>query len=108
MQENQPLEQYQLNKIFCATDQAAQTSPERPLSELKAIIDRINSHVCGHARNKEIKLLLQRNKIWNRDVEVYLTQLLETCTTCKEYEQPKGLFSVSLSALYRQFNKVVC
>jgi len=81
---------------------------DRPWCDTKAILDKVHSHVCGHSSFSDMNVLLRRNEIWNADIEKYLSQVLETCPTCKTPSKPKTPRKVSLSSLNRHINKDVC
>lgn len=96
-------------RVFCATLHVHSASQAtRPWSELKPIVDKVHRHVCGHSNYQDIKTLLQRNNIWNNDVRKYLYAVLHRCTACITVQEPKASRLVSLSAMSRQFNQVVC
>ena len=95
-------------KIFCATAHLSDDDLPRPWPEVKKIVNKVHKHVCGHSTYSDIKTLLERNKLWNEEVQNYLTHILEACTACSTTSKPKPTRKVSLSALTRDFNNVVC
>lgn len=72
------------------------------------MVDKVHTHVCGRSNYQDIKLLLERKSMWNSDVKKYLATMLESCASCIAVKQPKSERSVSLSAMPRDFNQVVC
>eukprot|EP00178_Gracilaria_changii_P015990 TRINITY_DN4502_c0_g1_i1.p1 TRINITY_DN4502_c0_g1~~TRINITY_DN4502_c0_g1_i1.p1 ORF type:complete len:217 (+),score=18.60 TRINITY_DN4502_c0_g1_i1:155-805(+) len=94
--------------LFCAMASMGDTVSTRPWSELKKIVDKVHKHVCGHAVYSDIKILLQRNGLWNEGVNKYLALVLENCTHCSTTSLPKSARKVSLSSISRSFNDVVC
>lgn len=93
--------------MFCATAQLDTDVNKRPWNEVQAIVDKVHKHVCEHSNYTDIKVLLQRNNLWSIQVEKYLPQVLETCESYRATALPKSARKVSLSALSREFNKVV-
>ena len=71
-------------------------------------MDKVHKHACGHSTYLDIKVLLERNLLWNGQVDKYLQSVLENCTACVTTAKPKGARKVSLSAMTRSFNEVVC
>jgi len=109
-----PFEYFCQNKVsnfhavlFCATATIA-AKETRPWKELKAIVDKVHRHVCGHSNYSDIKVLLERNGIWDDAVMKYLSQILEKCESCSTTALPKKSPKVSLSSMTRGFNEVVC
>lgn len=51
---------------------------------------------------------MQRNGILSHDADAYLTSVVESCKACRATSLPQPSVEVSLSALSRQFNVVVC
>lgn len=49
----------------------------RPVSELQHIILRVNAHVSVHVSYRDIKTLLEINKLWNPDAKQILLSLVE-------------------------------
>jgi len=94
--------------IFCATAIVSCSEESRPWIETKKIVDKVHTHVCGHSNFSDIKILLERNSIWDESVEKYLVQIMESCISCRTTALPKPSRKVSLSSMSRQFNDVVC
>lgn len=44
---------------------------------MKAIVEKVHQHVCGHSNYTDMRVLLERNNFWNDQVEKYLSQVLE-------------------------------
>lgn len=82
------------NKIYCATAKISQVL-SRPWFEVKKIIDKVHKHVCGHSTYSDIKTLLERNKLWNAEVQKYLASTLDECTNCLATSKPKENRKVS-------------
>ena len=96
-------------KLFCATAKINQNeNTHTPWSEIKKIVDKVHQHICGHSQYSDIKILLQRNNLWNEEVNRYLSTIMEKCTSCKTTSVPQPSRKVSLSSLSRQFNDLVC
>ena len=96
-------------RMYCATLHVHSATPsERPWAELKAIVDKVHHHVCGHSNYHDIQILLDRNGLWNADVRKYLSTVLYTCSSCTVVQEPKGRRPVSLSSMSRDFNQLVC
>lgn len=72
------------------------------------IINKVHKHVCGHASYGDIKTLLQRNKLWDNDIQRYLAQLIEKCQHCRAASLPKPARKVTLATLNRSFYDVDC
>jgi len=94
--------------IYCATAQLERTNEALSWPKTRKIIDKVHTHVCGHSSFSDIKVLLQRNDIWNESVQDYLAMILERCTSCKTTSLPKQTRKVSLSSLNRSFKDLVC
>lgn len=77
-------------------------------NDKKNIINRVHKHTCGHSNYKDIKLLLQRNKIWDENCVGFLSYLLESCPHCAVVSQPSRNRTVSLRSMSSNFNDVVC
>lgn len=98
-----------VNRIFCVTAQLSdETKTQSPWSEVKKVIDKVHTHVCGHSSYSDIKTLLERNQLWNVDAQKYLATVLEKCSSCATTHEPKASRKVSLSTLNREFNEIVC
>ena len=94
--------------LFCAAANVNEDVGSKPWKDLKKIVDKVHKHVCGHSNYSDIKLLLERNMLWNDHVDKYLQSTLENCTACRTTAKPKACRKVSLSAMSRSFNDVVC
>lgn len=94
--------------MFCATATMGLVKEVRPWKELKAIVDKVHAHVCGHSNLTDIRILLERNAIWNEQVEKYVGSVLEECEHCRKTALPKSSRKVSISTMSRGFNKVIC
>ena len=55
--------------IFCATAQLGDDSTSRSWIETQKIVDKVHRHVCGHSNYSDMKLLLQRNDLWNAEIQ---------------------------------------
>ena len=75
--------------MFCATATIDTPETNMPQAKTKTIVDRVHQHVCGHSNFSDMRTLLQRNGIWNRSIEDYLINVLDTCTSCKVMALPK-------------------
>ena len=64
--------------------------------------------MCGHPSYGDIKVLLQRNGLWDYEVQQYLTRVIERCVDCKATSEPKQARKVSLSTMTTSSNQVVC
>ena len=73
----------------------------------KELIDKVHRHVCGHSNYRDIRMLLERNGIWNDECNKYLSHVLESCASCHETRLPAQPRTVSLSNLSREFNQLV-
>ena len=86
----------------------ASTHPkEMPWSQRKDVIHKVHNHVCGHSNFRDIRLLLERNGIWNDDCYKYLGHVLDSCQSCHETKLPQKARTVSLNNLSRGFNELV-
>ncbi len=56
----------------------------------------------------DMKTLLERNNLWNHEVETYLNRIVNSCSNCARCYEPKQARKVSLSSLNRSFNDVSC
>lgn len=92
----------------CSSIVASSASATLSWNGTKKIIKRIHEHVCGHSNYNDIKLLLQRNKIWSDGCVKYLSQLLESCPDCRVVKAPSANRPVSLSGMSSNFNDIVC
>ena len=99
-----------IEKTWPDTALSALMSNMTPLKwkEEQHVIDPVHEHVCGHSTYKDIKLLLQRNKLWDEQCNSYLSHILETCQHCLIITPPSGMRPVSLRTMSRGFNDVVC
>lgn len=93
--------------MFCATANLDVTTEERPWKWAKGIVDKMYKHVYGHYNFTDMNVLLERNRIWTKDVLTYLEQVLETCGTCRTTTLSKPARKVSLSSMSLEFNNVV-
>ena len=64
--------------------------------------------MCGHSSYNEIRLLLDRNELWDDPCSRYLSHVLEICPHCPIVQRPAPSRKVSLSSMFRQFNAIVC
>ena len=80
----------------------------KPWSKVKGIVDKVHKHVCGHATLTDIRILLERNDMWNAAVEEYVSQLLQRCRSCRATAPPQPSRKVSISSLSKSLNEVVC
>ena len=55
-----------------------------------------------------MKILLERNDLWNPEVAKYLSRTVDSCEKCARTYEPKQARKVSLSSLNRSFNDLVC
>lgn len=94
--------------LFCASAHIEGDVAKKPWTDVKKIVDKVHKHVCGHSTYSDIRVLLERNKLWNEQVEKYLQSVLERCTACLTTAKPKSSRKVSLSAMTRSFNDLVC
>lgn len=76
--------------------------------EQRRILDRVRSHVCGHSSYQDMKLLLQRNGLWDTQIQDYLLQMIEKCDHCALVSPSDNTIKVSLSSMTRGFNDLVC
>lgn len=83
-------------------------STKRPWHEIKALVDKVHKHVCGHASLRDMKILLERNDIWSYDVRAYLHQTISVRHQCRVTDEPKGMRKVSLHDLSSTFKNRVC
>eukprot|EP00171_Calliarthron_tuberculosum_P000101 IDg101t1 len=95
-------------EMYCATVSFASKATNRSWPELKSIIDKVHKHVCGHASYNDIRILLERNDLWNEDVRKYLQSSIDLCPCCKVCEKPKAARQVSLYDIDGEFNDRVC
>lgn len=97
--------------IFAATNVMTASKPtcvEMSWSALRRVVDRVHSHVCGHASYSDTRTLLVRNNLWNENVQNYLSKLISECRSCVATSTPPPNRRVSLSSLIRAFNDAVC
>lgn len=95
-------------KLFCAAATIQNETSSRSWAELRKIVDKVHKHVCGHSTYSDIKILLQRNNLWNDEVMKYLARTIESCSSCHNTALPKPTRKVSLSTMSREFNDTVC
>lgn len=81
---------------------------QRPWTEKKAIIDKVHRHICGHSNYTDIKILLERNDMWDESVSQYVKETLEKCEVCRTTALPKSSTNVSISSMSKGVNEVVC
>lgn len=74
---------------------------------IKRLANRIHKHACGHAQFSHMRELLQRNNLWNEQVQHYISYIVTNCVHFKAYFTPPPNRQVSLSFLSREFNKPV-
>ena len=99
----EPLYTSALVSLSCSANYSQFSWPDT-----KKIIDKVHRHVCGHSSYNDIKLLMERNELWDDQCSKYLSQLLETCPHCPVVQLPSPSRKVSLSSMSRQFNAIVC
>ena len=91
---------------LCAS--SAHNTGIRPWNEVKRIIDKVHKHICGHASFSDIRTLLERNDMWSKEVEKYISSTVETCHGCRATSFPNPSRKVSLTSLHHNFNDIVC
>lgn len=79
-----------------------------PWKDVKRTIDKVHTHVCGHANYTDFKLLLQRNNMWNEQVDTYVTNIISNCPSCNSTAHPQPKRMVSISTLSKKFNQILC
>lgn len=94
--------------IFCAAGMLHSSTRSLSCSDTKKIVDKIHRHVCGHSSYSDIKILLERDGIWNETVAKYLAGTIDSCSACRATALPKPTRKVSLSSMSREFNSLVC
>ena len=92
----------------CVSESTSKQLKGRSLSDITRIVNRVHDHVCGHSSYGDIRTLLQRNQLWNEDVQKYLSSIVERCPNCIASSSPPSNRKVSISGINRQFNDVVC
>lgn len=80
----------------------------RPLSEISRIVRRVHDHVCSHSSFGDMRPLLPRNNLGNSDSQRILTSGVKKCKHCITVSPPKSDRKVSIAAINRGFNEVVC
>ena len=95
-------------QAYCAVFSFAAKASNRPLGEIKAIVDKVHKHVCGHASLRNMQILLERNDLWSNEVKTFLHQTVEVCHQCKMTDEPRDMRKVSLHDLNSSFNDRVC
>ena len=95
-------------QAYCAVFSFTAKAFDRPWREIKAIVDKVHKHVCGHASLRDMQILLERNDLWSNEVKAYLHQTVEVCHQCKMTDEPKDMRKVSLHDLSSSFNERVC
>jgi len=81
---------------------------DEPWCEVKAVVDKVPKHVCGHANFTDMRMLLERNGLWNDTVEDYVDKLISDCTACRSTAPPQPSHKVSISTMSKEFNDTVC
>lgn len=76
--------------------------------EKQKIIDKVHKHVCGHSTYADMKIVLQKNKLWDEQCGRYLKTKTESCEHCILFRPPEGSRKVSLGSLSRNFNDITC
>lgn len=56
--------------------------------QIKAVSDKVQGHVCGHANFTDMRLLLQRNNKCSDMAADYVGRLVESCVTCRSAAPP--------------------
>lgn len=74
---------------------------------MKALIDTVNSHVCGDSSYEDMRTLLIQNWLWSDYSEVYLRDEVSRCCECRATAKLKASHKVSLSSLNRCLNDFV-
>ncbi len=95
-------------KIFCTTADIQETASDRAWSDAKKIVDKVRKHVCGHAKLRDMQTLLERNNLWNHEIETYLNRIVNSCSNCARCFEPNQAWKVSLSSPTIFFNDVAC
>lgn len=97
------------SSLFYATIQSHHsTTNMEDWDSLRKLLDKVHTHVCGHASYNDIRLLLQRNRIWNPQVESYIRKAIEQCNACRSTSLPKPTRKVSLADIDSALNERVC
>lgn len=52
------------------------------MSHVKAIVDKVHKHVCGHFSLTDFGLHMAWNEIWNEAVAKYVQQVFEHLMSC--------------------------
>lgn len=81
---------------------------DRSWSENQKTIGEVHKHVCGHSNYSDMKLFLQRNRIWRDHSGDYLKRKVEYCKHCLLVQTPEGIRKVSLSSISQSFSDAVC
>ena len=64
----------------------------------------VHKHICGNSNYTDIKILLERNNLWPRDVHEYLVGIIEECPDCVTTALPKPARKASQSSMSRSFD----
>lgn len=81
---------------------------DKSWAEVKTVIDKVHKHVCGHANFTDMRMLLDRNNLWNDAVEKYVGNLISSCTACRSTASPQLSRKVLISSLSKQISDIVC
>lgn len=81
---------------------------DKSWAEVKAVIDKVHKHVCGQANFNDMRMLLDRNNLWNDAVEKYVGNLISSCTACRSTAPPQLSRKVLISSLSKQISDIVC
>lgn len=92
---------------FSASTKSDSSTTDMPWPELKKVLDRVHTHVCGHASYSDIKTLLERNNLWNDASRHYISSTMQNCVHCMKSASPKPTRKVSLHMLNKEFNDTV-
>ena len=77
-------------------------------NEVKKVVDKVRKHVCGHASFSDFKILIDRNNIWDFDVEDYERKLIINCRSCQKSSLPCSYRKMSISILPKDINESFC
>lgn len=80
----------------------------KPWKQKKNLVDNVHKHVYGHSSLTEYHILFERNNLWEDDVKRYVLNIIENCNACRSSALPKPNRKVSISALAKEFNEIVC
>lgn len=87
---------------------ANQTNLDRSLSAIYNIIIRVHNYVFGHVSYGDMRTLIERNHIWNSDIQKMLFNAVENCSYIIAAATTASNCVISIAGINQNSNDVTC